>query len=198
MIVFNDNINVNLYDLSVKLNIVKIMTLNIFSIGINDSNETNTITVESPSRINYTEIGVFELLKFLNNPNAINFHLYNKNSLYILREGNYKHIKEIFTDINGYKVNIGRGSSQKAHIISPLETRFFFYLMAICNFNYDYISSLNEFNTITKDRYLPLFKKCDIITRKSRYWQDKISTKYRMKILRRSNRLSSVPQINTF
>jgi hypothetical protein len=92
-----------------------------------------------------------------------NFLDYNINSMYILRSGNYIDIKNMFTSINGYRVNIGRGGSQKAHMLSPLDFRLSCYMMAMFNFNYKHISHLNTFNSINKDKYLPwsdtIFKK---------------------------------------
>jgi hypothetical protein len=35
-------------------------------------------------------------------------------------------IKNIFASINGYKTNIGRGGSQKAHILSPMDIIFLY------------------------------------------------------------------------
>jgi hypothetical protein len=83
-----------------------------------------------------------------------NFSEYNKTSLYILRDGNFLDIKNIFASINGYKTNIGRGGSQKSHILSPMDLRLSFYMMAMFESNYKLISYLNTFNEITKDRYL--------------------------------------------
>lgn len=40
-------------------------------------------------------------------------------------------------------------------MISPLDLRLSCYLMAIFKYDYKYISYLNAFNAITKDRYLP-------------------------------------------
>jgi hypothetical protein len=83
-----------------------------------------------------------------------NFSEYNKTSLYILRDGSYLDIKNIFASINGYETNLGRGGSQKAHILSPMDLRLSFYMMAMFKSNYKLISTLNTFNVITKDRYL--------------------------------------------
>jgi hypothetical protein len=70
------------------------------------------------------------------------------------RDGNFLDIKNIFASINGYKTNIGRGGSQKAHILSPMDLRLSFYMMAMFQYNYKLISYLNTFNEISKDRYL--------------------------------------------
>jgi len=75
---------------------------------------------------------------------------YNKDSLYIFRDANYYHVKNLIKKINGYDINLGRGGGQKAHVLSPIELRLSFYLMAMFNFNYNLLSSLNIFNFIDK------------------------------------------------
>lgn len=98
-------------------------------------------------------MNIEEFMKLINSEN-INFLEYNKKSLYILRKGNFLDIKNIFSNINKCRVNLGRGGSQKAHILSPLDIRLSTYLMAMFNFDYNLINSLNTFNSISKDRYL--------------------------------------------
>jgi len=51
-------------------------------------------------------------------------------------------------------MNVGRGGSQKAHVLSPLDMRLSSYVMAMFNFNYGLISKINAFNHLDKDRYL--------------------------------------------
>jgi hypothetical protein len=53
------------------------------------------------------------------NVKSNNFMDYNKDSLYILRGGNFLDIKNLFAAIGDDCVNIGRGGSQKAHMLSP-------------------------------------------------------------------------------
>jgi hypothetical protein len=84
-----------------------------------------------------------------------NLLTYNRETLYILINGEYKAVKNTFTKINDCKVNIGRGDSQKANNISPLDFRLSCYLMAMFNFDYKYISYLNAFKDLSEDRYLP-------------------------------------------
>ena len=84
---------------------------------------------------------------------------YYKNSLFIVRGGNFIDIKNLFAVIENQTVNVGRGGSQKAHGLSPLDFRLSSYLMAMFNFNYKLISSLNSFNVMTKDRYLSYMDK---------------------------------------
>ena len=138
---------------------MKIDKLNIIAIYPLDTLEKiNYINIKEPSNIKYLEVGADDFTSYLNNP-SYDFLNYNKNTLYIIKEGNYIDIKNIFSKINGYKTNIIRGGSQKSHIMSPLDLRLYCYLMAIFKFDYKYISNLNAFNEITKDRYLPYIEK---------------------------------------
>jgi hypothetical protein len=89
---------------------------------------------------------------FINSDNK--FLEYNRNSLFIIRNGNFLDIKNLFGFVSEYRVNIGRGSSQKAHILSPLDFRLSSYMMAMFTGNYHLISYLNAFNDLSKDRYL--------------------------------------------
>ena len=68
-------------------------------------------------------------------------------------------IKNLFAKINNKDVNVGRGGSQKANALSPLDFRLSYYLMAMFNFDYKLISSLNSFNLMSKDRYLSYMDK---------------------------------------
>lgn len=119
--------------------------------------KANVTSIEKPSKINYIDLGIKRFIKLLNNSDS-NFMQYNKNCLYVLRNGDYKDIKKLLTKIEGNEVSIVRGGSQKSHITSPLELRLSCYLMALSNFNYKYITYLNLFNSLSKDRYLPYFK----------------------------------------
>jgi hypothetical protein len=87
-----------------------------------------------------------------------NFLEYNKYSLYIFWDIDYFEIKNLITKIKDCPVIIGRGSSQKSHILSPLEFRLSTYLMAMFNFDYKLICGLNQFNFLSKDQYLPTKK----------------------------------------
>ena len=139
---------------------MQIDKLHIYS--INDCSKSDKffdmIRLKEPSNVNYIKIGVENFTEFLNKPD-VNFLEYNKDSLYILRNGCYMDVKNIFTRINGYDTNVGRGGSQKAHMISPLDLRLSCYLMALFNFDYKLISNLNSFNNISKNRYLPYFSR---------------------------------------
>ena len=97
-------------------------------------------------------------IRFLNQEGT-NFSDYNMHSMYIIRGGNFINIKNLFKMINDCYVNIGRGGPQKAHVLSPLDFRLSCYLMALFNFNNNLISSLNTFNDLSKDRYLPYIER---------------------------------------
>lgn len=113
------------------------------------------IVIEKPRKINYVEIGFNRFLKDILNNSNTNFLDYNQHSLYILKNGNHKDIKRLLVEIEGHCVNVVRGSSQKSHFLSPLDLRLSSYMMALSNFDYQYLSKLNMFHDITKDRYLP-------------------------------------------
>ncbi len=150
---------INLSNLSKILNCMKMDKLYIFSISPDDaSNKFNITTIKEPCLIKYIELGVEDFIKFLNMEKYI-FNEYNKHSLYILRNGSYIDIKNILTKINGCDVKLGRGGGQKAHMLSPLDLRFTSYILAMFNFNYELISSLNTFNDLSKDRYLLWYDK---------------------------------------
>lgn len=150
MITINELKYVNLDTLSLVLNTIGIKELNIFS--INKKCQYNAIKSVKGAKINYAEMSCDMFMKCLNSD--VDFTDYNRNSLYILRDGNFLDIKNLFSSINGFKINIGRGGSQKAHILSPLDLRLSAYMMAMSNCNYKLLSSLNSFNELSKDRYL--------------------------------------------
>jgi len=141
---------VNLDQLSIILKTFGIEELNIFS--INNQCEHSVIKSVKGAKILYTEMSDDLFKKFLNSD--VDFSKYNRNSLYILRSGDFLDIKNLFTSINGFNINIGRGGSQKAHVLSPLDLRLSAYMMAMSNCNYKLISSLNTFYDLSKDRYL--------------------------------------------
>lgn len=146
---------INLNQISEALGAMKIEKLNIFSIDYNKELDTINYTnsINNGCSIDYIEIKPEFFAKFLN-WESNTFANYNKNSLYIVRGGNYIDIKSLFTNINGCDVNLGSGRSQKAHLLSPLDFRLSCYIMAMFNFNYKLISYLNTFNDLEKDRYL--------------------------------------------
>jgi len=156
MIILRESINIDLYNLSEMLSHLKINGLHIFSINKKELEKMEVTTIERPSKINYLELGVIKFIEILDSPDK-NFLEYNKNSLYILRNGDYKDIKNFLTRIQDNEVSIVRGSSQKSHIMSPIELRLSSYLIAIFNLDSKRLSYLNKFNDLPKSKYLPLF-----------------------------------------
>jgi hypothetical protein len=132
--------------------------LNIISINNEcKPNVMNMIRTNEDSLIMFVEMNTDTFMKFINIDD--NFMQYNKNTLYILRNGDFLDIKNIFASIGGYQCNVGRGGSQKAHILSPLDLRLSSYMMAMFIGNYKELSSLNTFNGLSKDRYLSYMDK---------------------------------------
>jgi hypothetical protein len=154
MVVIGELSRINLDVLSETLAAMHIKELNIFS--IDDGIEKMTITRRNNGCfITYTEMDTKHFSTLLNySKDKADFLDYNKYSLYIIRDGNFIDIKNLFTQINGYQVNIGRGGSQKSHVLSPLDFRLSLYIMAMFNFNCGMINKLNTFNSLEKDRYL--------------------------------------------
>jgi hypothetical protein len=106
--------------------------------------------------ITFYALSIKDYLEILAKCTGAEFTLYNPYSLYILENGNYTDLKRMLTNIGGIKVDIVRGSSQKAHILSPLEIRLSFYISAMLECHYTKISYINSFNTLDKNRYLPI------------------------------------------
>jgi hypothetical protein len=157
MVIISELNYINLEELSKILAAMHLKELNIFSID-DDLKKMKITKSNNGSPITYIEVTRFDLVTLLNNE-KVDFISYNRYSLYILRGGGFLDIKNIFARINGHEMNIGRGSSQKAHILSPLDFRLSSYLMAMFNFNYGLISNLNAFNTLDKSRYLSYLDK---------------------------------------
>jgi hypothetical protein len=156
MVVINELKNVNLLKLSEILGYMGIKEIAIFSIDDNIE-RTSVIRKDNGSIISYTELKREQFITVLNS--KANFLDYNRYSLYILRGGGFLDIKNIFANVNGYKTNLGRGGSQKAHILSPLDLRISSYLMAMFNFDYLLLSQLNAFNNLDKGKYLSYLDK---------------------------------------
>jgi len=156
MVVMNDTINNDLIYISNMLNAMELDTLYIISISIDDSLEYEIFELEHESNVKYINVGLrFFVENFLQNSENHNFWQYNKNTLYILRDGNYSDIKELFTIIQDTRVSLVRGSSQKSHIVSPIDFRLSCYLLILCKMSYKKFHSENSFNALGKDRYLP-------------------------------------------
>lgn len=152
MVILKDMNYVSLKIFSKCLGYMKITRLNIFCINNElDNNKIDCIYINN-SDVRYLEMNLYNFSLFLNSEK--NFWEYNKDSLYILRGGNFLDIKNIFATINGNKFNVGRGGSQKAHAVSPLDLRLSSYLIAMFNFDYKKISKFNFFDEMEKNRYL--------------------------------------------
>lgn len=156
--ILKEDVEINLSHLSKALNSVGINHLNIFYIIGNDVGYIEKIRVVKPSNINFIKISIPEYIKFLSDPEE-KFLDYNKESLYIIKNSNYRDVKLLFDKISTHNIDVGRGASQKSHIISPLEFRMSCYLMCMFNFNYNKVCYLNSFNTLDKSRYLPYLNK---------------------------------------
>lgn len=163
MIIINELKHVNLDNFSAMLGHMGMKELKIFSIHNNPDIQTNKVLSTKGCNVRYMEIKIDIFIKLINVENT-NFFDYNKHSLYIIRGGNYIDIKNIFTTINNNPFNLGRGGSQKSHMLSPLDFRLSCYMMAMSSFNYMLISSLNTFNYIGKNRYLSWTDKSNLLS----------------------------------
>jgi hypothetical protein len=134
MVVINELNYINLDILSKVLAAMHINQINIISINDKIKN-MSVIRRDNGSHTSYTEMTREHLVTLLNNE-KIDFSDYNRYSLYILRNGGFLDIKNLFAKINGHEMNLGRGGSQKAHVLSPLDFRLSAYLMAMFNCNY--------------------------------------------------------------
>lgn len=158
MVVLNNTIENNLLNIAKYSSNMNLDTFYIFSIVISDSFEYKVTEVDYPCKVKYIEVGLrFFVENFLESDN-VDFWHYNKNTLYILRDSNYSDVKELFTQIQDIKVKVVRGSSQKAHLVSPIDFRLSCYLLILFEMDYKKFNSENAFNIIQKDRYLPSSK----------------------------------------
>ena len=158
MVMIQEEKDINLDRFTYVLGKMNIMKLNIFSINNSFKNNIITRTTSygeegSDSEVTYREMNEENFMQLLTSETH-DFLDYNKNSLYILRDGNFLGIKNMFSIINNIQVNIGKGAGQKSHLISPLELRLSSYLMAMFDFNYELITDLNSFHVIKKNQYL--------------------------------------------
>lgn len=151
MVIIKGSNNINLYNASYLLTYMEIDKLTIFLINKKDKSMTHNI-IDKGSPITYVEVNPKDFIKLI--ASTFDFLEYNNNCLYILKDGSYFDIKSLITNISRYKVNIGRGGGQKAHLLSPLDFRLSAYLMAMFNLDYNYIKDINIYNIISKDRYL--------------------------------------------
>lgn len=153
MTILNNSIECDLWNISKFLNYMNIDKLYIFSIVIDKTMEYKVVETE---QVKYIEVGFkYFMENYLEGPNSTDFWKYNKSTLYILRNSDYSDIREMFTIIQDTKVRLVRGSSQKSHVVSPIDFRLSSYLMILFNMNYKKFITENSFNTLSKDRYLP-------------------------------------------
>jgi len=154
MFITRELININIDTLNTSLYAMNVEKLFIFVVNDNiDANMIARITAKNNPNVIYIELNTVNFINFLNEKDR-NFLDYNKHSIYIIRNDNFRKIKNIFSRISNCNVNIGRGGSQKSHGLSPLDLRLSSYIMAMLNFDYKDISSLNFFDYMDKDRYL--------------------------------------------
>lgn len=130
--------------------------LYIFSIIIDENFEYEVTEVNN---VKYIEIGLrYFIENYLENPNNVHFWEHNNNTLYIMRDGNYSDIKNIFIRIQNIEVSLVKGSSQKSHMVSPIDFRLSSYLLLLFNMDFREFNKQNSFNIVSKDRYLPTYK----------------------------------------
>jgi len=92
MVVLKDLHTIDLDQLNKILSIMKIEKLAIFSISAKTL-DVNCVKNTKDSNVSYVEIELKDFIKTLNNNNS--FLDYNKDSLYILRDGDFLDIKNI-------------------------------------------------------------------------------------------------------
>lgn len=153
IIVFREVVKINLSAVSKRLKLMNIDELNIFSVDMSKDKKNKSTRLGEYSPLNYIDIDINTFLEILENEDN-NFQFFNKNSLYIFRNCQYKDIKGLLTNIKGHKVSIVRGANQKSHVLSPLDFRLSCYLLAMFNFSFKYIMFINSFNDLSKDMYL--------------------------------------------
>lgn len=157
MVILNFSHSISLKDLGKWFSALKMGKINLFSID-KDISDIHTVKDSSNPNVRYVEMNIDNFIKILNNKNN-NFLNYNKHSLYIFRGGNFLDIKNLFFSIENCPTNIGRGGSQKAHMLSTLDLRLSTYLLAMFNFNYGLVKRLNAFDCIDKSKYLSYMDK---------------------------------------
>nr|YP_010044489.1 hypothetical protein J6816_mgp02 [Tolypocladium guangdongense]QPF24434.1 hypothetical protein [Tolypocladium guangdongense] len=158
MVVINKLIENTLYNIACLSHNMNLNVLYIVSITIDEKHECEILEIKEPSKIVYIEIGIKLFLEKILDNSDHDFWKYNKNTLYILRDGSYSYLQDLFAVIDGKEVNIVRGSSQKSHMVSPIDFRLSSYMMILCNMDYKKFCQQNAFNCINKFRFLPGLK----------------------------------------
>lgn len=110
----SDQKDIDMDNMSKILGLMNIKNLNIFSINFGNQPSIDQITSNVDCNVRYTDISREEFVKFINLKDSNFFAEYNKDSLYILRGGNYIDIKNIFSKVKNHPVNIGRWRGPKS------------------------------------------------------------------------------------
>lgn len=143
----------SLFNIADLVNHMNLDSLNIFSISINNTMDYEYLELNSPSNIKYLEMSaLFFMENILDNPDY-DFWKYNLNSLYIVRNGNFSDIQEMFISVQERKTKVVKGNSVKAHMVSALDFRLSSYLMILCNMDYKLYYKGHSFNKVNKTEY---------------------------------------------
>lgn len=158
MIVINNTSEINLSSLTYVLDNMNINRLVIFSINLTNQIHMEKFVLNGDyTELVYIEIGVEQFIEYISE-NPKEFWDVNRDTLYVLRDGSYTDVKYILSQVGEFGLNLGRGGSQKSHIMSPLELRLSSYIMAMFDFNYRTVLHANQFNCLSKERYLPFIQ----------------------------------------
>jgi hypothetical protein len=151
-----ENLTVNLPFLSKSLFDLNMKSLSIVSIHKSMDMAGDYVKVHNGSGSLPFLFMEMNLADFISQLNVnTDFTTYNPNTLFIFRDSNYQEIKSLLTNIGGANVDLVRGSSQKAHVLSPLDLRLSTYMLALIGLNYSKLSYFNVFNDLVKEKYLP-------------------------------------------
>jgi len=112
MVIIKESKSINLNQVSIILKHMKIKNLNFFLID-SRLNTISFVNTNNGCEINYIEMNTEQFIAYLNCRDN-NFLDYNKNSIYIVRGGNYISIKNLFLTINEYRVNLVRWRGSKS------------------------------------------------------------------------------------
>nr|YP_009268561.1 hypothetical protein [Beauveria caledonica]AMD61825.1 hypothetical protein [Beauveria caledonica] len=156
MTIINNTIENSLENIANISSMMNIDELLVFSLNL-ENTETKVIRLDVPTKIVYINISIENFIESILHNEKNDFWKHNLNSLYILRDGDYLDLHVIFETINNRKVQVVRGSSQKSHVVSPIDSRLSCYMMILYNMNYQKFSENNAFNYMNKKRYLPTF-----------------------------------------
>jgi hypothetical protein len=154
-IILKNTLTNNLENISHLCNIIGIDSLIIFSINIRSKFESKVIKIDLPNKIVYIELDLETFIENFANGEKVDFWHHNKNTLYILRDGNISDLNLLFNTIENVNTKVVRGSSQKSHMLSPIDFRLSNYLMLLFNMDYNKVNNQNSFNILDKKRYLP-------------------------------------------